>query len=301
MKQELEQDGWTLIEARTEAKGFIGKYWDLAKLYSKHRNNCDAVLVTFPGSFLVPLLWLLTRFPRKKLIFDAFVSQYDTLVCDRQKIGRLNPYAWLLWIVDFFSVLLPDECICDTQAHATFFSETFFIRPSKFRVVYVGSRDDIFKPVPTPERDHYDVVFYGTYIPLQGIEHILDAAAILEERCPVAKFTLIGSGQTYKEMRAKADQLSLTNVTFGDRLPFDELAVRLAQADLALGIFGTSRKARNVIPHKVFDAIACGVPVLTSRTPAIAEKYKDGNEVILCNAGDPAGMAQKIAECATSL
>ena len=55
----------------------------------------------------------------------------------------------------------------------------------------------------------------------------------------------------------------------------------MAHADACLGIFGTSPKARAVIPNKVYDALACARPVITADTPAIAELLRPDVEVMV--------------------
>ena len=147
------------------------------------------------------------------------------------------------------------------------------------------------KPNAQPE-----VLFFGTYIPLQGIEHILDAAEILQTTSPKVHITLLGSGQTKREMLQIAEEKKLQNITFRGRVSFEEIIPIIQQADLTLGIFGTSGKARRVIPHKVYDSLACGVPVVTEDSPAIREKYADDEKVILCKAGDGVDLAAKIAQ-----
>jgi glycosyltransferase involved in cell wall biosynthesis len=256
-------------------------------------------LVTFPGHYLVPFAWYLTRWPRKKLVFDAFISLHDTLVSDRKKVSPWNPYAWFLFCIDWLSYHLADEVLIDTEAHRQFFIRRFHLKPSRIRVIYLGTRDDLFtaKGTNNEKREtsqQCEVLFYGTYIPLQGIEHIIEAARILQEAHPNIHFTLIGSGQTHRSVRSLAEKYRLANVTFRDRVPYEALPGLIRSADLCLGIFGITEKAKRVIPHKVYDTVACGVPVLTADTPAIREKFRNGEEVILCKAGNPRDIAEKI-------
>lgn len=302
MCRKMEENGTKVFECHTEKKGVIGKYSDLAGQYKKLKSQADIVLVTFPGHYLMPLAWLLTRWPRKKLVFSAFISLSDTLVDDRGKVSWVHPYAWFLYLVDFFSCRMADEVLLDTKAHREFFIRRFRLKRKKVKVAYLGSRTDLFFPKETPKNpNRFDVLFYGTYIPLQGIEHIIGAAAILQPIQPNIQFTLLGSGQTYKQMRNLAEQKGVHNVSFEKRVPYTELPDRIRSAHLNLGVFGTSGKTGRVIPHKVYDAMACGMHVLTADTPAIHEKY-DGNERMhLCKAGDPAALADTIAKLSQEL
>ncbi len=298
----LKAEGSEIIECHTKARGFFRKCADLMRQYRHQRDGADTVLVTFPGHYLVPLAWLLTRRPRKRLIFDAFISLHDTLVSDRKKVAPWNPYAWCLFLLDWLSCHLADDVLIDTEAHRQFFIRTFHLKPERIRVIYLGTREDLFTPKksetinqkPITNRP-FEVLFYGTYIPLQGVEHIIEAARILQTTHPNIHMTLVGSGQTFPSIHAFAQKYQLQNVTFRNRIPYVELIDLIRGADLCLGIFGTSGKAKRVIPHKVYDAVACGIPVLTADTPAIREKFQDGQGVILCRAGDPQAIAERIA------
>jgi|TARA_Y100000310_G_scaffold71946_1_gene67869 glycosyltransferase involved in cell wall biosynthesis len=291
-----ESEGYTVIECLTDAKGFVGKHRDLLKQYKIHRKEYDALLVNFPGYYLMPIAWWLTRFPRKQVIFDAFISVSDTLVSDRRKVSWANPLAWMYYIIDVISCFLADEVLIDTEAHKRFFMKRFFLKAKKIRVVYVGTLKDLFHPGPKENKlpeGKFNALFIGSYIPLQGIEHILHAAKILNDQQDI-HITLIGNGQTYDEMTALAYDLGLKNVTFLDFMPIEELPHYLRSCDVALGIFGTSDKANRVIPHKVYDAIGCKVPVITAQNLAIGEKFTDGKEVFLCKTGNAESLAQAI-------
>lgn len=297
LKHFYEEEGYECVENRTDKKGFFPKYRELKKRYRK-QENFEAVLVMFPGQHLMPLAWFLTRFPRKKLILDAFISVYDTMVDDRRLVSKRSPYAWFLFIVDLVSCHLADEVLIDTKAHKDFFVKRFHLNPKRVRVIYLEARKDIFHPAPpTKKSDAYEVFFYGSFIPLQGIDVILHAAKILESEKHI-HFTVLGKGQTYPAMKKLAEELKLKNVTFVDGVPIEKLPDRIRSADMNLGIFGTSGKALRVIPHKVYDAVACGKPVITERSPAILERFEDGKEVILCNPGDPQDLAKKILTAA---
>jgi len=65
-----------------------------------------------------------------------------------------------------------------------------------------------------------------------------------------------------------------------------------------LGIFGTTAKAQRVIPNKAFQALACGVPLITADTPAAAELLTDGDSAVLVPPGDPAALAAAVRSLA---
>lgn len=295
LSREYKESGYEIVECHASKGGILRKNWDLWRQFRRVGHDADTVLVTFPGHYFLPLAWLLTRFPRKRLVFDIFISLWDILVFDRKKVSRRSPYALFLYCLDWMDCHLADEVLIDTEAHRQFLIQTFYLKPERVRVSYVSTRTDLFTPGEQKKRGEiFEVLFYGTFIPHQGIEHILHAAAILErEKFPV-HFRIIGGGQTSKQMYALAEELKLTSVSFEKSVPFEELPVYIRASDLCLGVFGTAEKVDRVIPHKVFDAVACDVPVLTAESRAVREKFTEGKDVFFVPPGDPEAIANSI-------
>jgi glycosyltransferase involved in cell wall biosynthesis len=126
------------------------------------------------------------------------------------------------------------------------------------------------------------VLFVGKLIPLHGLETILAAAQL----APDLEFRIVGSGQLARLLERRP-----ANVEHVPWIEYEELPQELHRAKCALGIFGTSAKARRVIPNKVFQALACGTPVVTADTPAARELLRDGESALLVPPGEPEALA----------
>lgn len=254
----------------------------------------DLLLVGFRAHADVPLARLLATVRKVPLVFDPLISRYEEKVIDRRLVRARSPLArWYQW-TDRLGCRLADLVLLDTNAQIAYFSGTFNVPRSRFRRLWIGADDEIIAPRPRGGNDRFTVFFYGRFSPLHGIEHILSAARDLERRGVAAQFVLVGGGQTYEALRRLALDLRLQTVTFRDPVPYKELGVLMAQADVCLGIFGTTARVERVIPNKAFDALAAARPLVTADTPAVREALVHGEHAWFVPAGEGRALADAL-------
>ena len=220
----LAENGMEVKLCRTDVDGIFAKYRDLYQKW-KGVSDADALYVIFMGYYFMPLAWYLARRRGIPVILDTLVSQYDTEVNDRKRLSRFNPRAWFLWIVDFISCSIADAIVVDTHEHKKFFADAFFVDARKIIVVPVGCRSDLFTP-GNKEKDPSDacvVEFHGGFVPLHGIEHILSAAKILQDKNENVRFLIIGGGQLSDAIAERSKKLMLTNIEFQPRKRLEDL------------------------------------------------------------------------------
>lgn len=291
----LQRLGASLIEVHNSSK-WITRYALLLKMAID--KNFDLLFVGFIGHTDVPLAKIISLLKKCSLIFDAFISLYDSTVRDRKLVGPRSLVASRLYYTDWLACRLADIVLLDTETHIDYFMQTFRLPRSKFQRLWVGSDDEVMFPrEEVPLADWFTAFFYGSFIPLHGIEHIIHAAHLLESQGERVEFIIVGSGQTYPEMRQLAEQLSVKAIHFLGKVPYEDLPRLMSMSHICLGIFGTTPKAQRVIPNKVFDALAVARPVITADTPAVREAFTHGENVYLC----PPGNGEALAEAILSL
>jgi len=92
----------------------------------------------------------------------------------------------------------------------------------------------------------------------------------------------------------------LNNVAFEDWMPYEQLPARIQQADILLGVFGTTPKAGRVIPNKVFQSLACGRPVVTRSAEAYPAEllHAENSGLVWVAPGDAQALADRVASLA---
>jgi glycosyltransferase involved in cell wall biosynthesis len=250
----------------------------------------DLIFVGFFGHFLMLPFHPIAN---QKVIFHPFISAYETLVEDRQHYSKNSLPARLAFWLDRISCKNSSHILLDTKANIDYFSQTFGIPGSRFSKIFIGSDERLFSPRLYDRVGNKSIVlFHGSYLPLQGIDVIIEAAHLLEGRGDIL-FRMVGRGLGYERIFSIAQTLGLQNIEFLDSVPVDQLPNLIAKADICLGgHFGISAKANRVIAGKTFQDIAMGKATIVGDTSA--------NHELLTHRLDawftPTGNAQALAE-----
>jgi glycosyltransferase involved in cell wall biosynthesis len=247
----------------------------------------DAVIVPYLGQADAVAARRLVRKRGAPLIFDPYVSLFETVIGDRKLAPSRSLAAHAIRLLDVRAFKAADLVVVDTASHGDLIADQLRLGSWRRHVIPVGAEADVFVSRPLPAgRSTTSVLFYGSMIPLHGIETIVRAAAGLRDRGSV-RFTVIGTGQEHAKARALAAQLNAGSIIeWRDRVPYDLLPSVIAEADICLGIFGTTRKAHAVVPNKVYQALAVGRPVVSADTPAMREWFTPGVDCLLTRPGD---------------
>jgi glycosyltransferase involved in cell wall biosynthesis len=123
--------------------------------------------------------------------------------------------------------------------------------------------------------------------PIYDNETALRAFAIVRQRFPDATLTIAGTGPDEPVLRALAAGLGLgTAVRFAGWLDRDAMAALYRGADASLN----ASRADNM-PNSVLEAMASGVPVVSTNVGGIPFMIDDERTALLVPVGDPQAMA----------
>jgi glycosyltransferase involved in cell wall biosynthesis len=258
-----------------------------ARLFRRPREKFDALIVGYPGH--LDLAAARRAAAGRPIVFNPLVSLYDTFVLDRGRFGSSSRAGRALKAIDRRALREADLVVADTRANAGFLADLGGLRREKVEVCFVGAEERVFSPGWKPVQP-FQALFVGKLIPLHGVATVLEAARVAAD----LSFRIVGSGQLEPLLRG-----SPPNVEHVEWVDYEQLPLELHRAGCALGVFGTSEKASRVIPNKVFQALACGVPVVTADTPAARELLVDDESALLVAPGDAPALAaavQRLAE-----
>jgi len=263
----------------------------LKKLLRQTPITGSAVLIPFPCHHEVPVV---RKFTRKPIVFDCLISRYMSKVFDLKAVSRYSIHAWANRRADKRALDAADVVLCDTTAHKDYFINEYRISPQKIQPVYVGYNSDDFYPLPNivGGTEKTIVGFYGSFLPLHGIDQIIDAATLLKEYRDI-HFELIGEGYTFAKIKDAIESRGLRNISLLGKQPYSSLNGYINHWDICLGIFGTTLKSDLVIPNKIYHYAGCKRPFITKDSPAIREVFNSETDGMLCS-NTPEAIAQSI-------
>ncbi|BDZ48176.1 hypothetical protein GCM10025867_04170 [Frondihabitans sucicola] len=242
---------------------------DLRTLISWARRS-DVLVLSELRLAHAAIVWFAGLVTGSAVVVDGFVGLHETAVGDWQSTSPRSLRARSLAYLDRIAFCAADLYLIDTAARATLLA-TRYGRAEKIVVLPVGAPAWAVPQAPREAQDRLRLLYYGNYIPLHGLDLVVDA---LHELVAEHDFevTFIGNGALRAGIESKITGAGLADrSTFVDEIRESQLLGRIAAADVILGVFGSSAKATSVVANKVWQGLASGRIVVTADSEATRE------------------------------
>jgi len=184
-----------------------------------------------------------------------------------------------------------DQVITVSECSAREIERLIEIPSSRIRVVYNGVDTNLFRNNNGIAKEPGSMIFVGnTEDRKKGIIHLLQALRLIKGECPV-KLTIVDGGSpetTYAP--ALVSEYGLEDqVTIVRRLSGEDLVRRYSSAEIAAvpSLF-------EGFGFPAAEAMACELPVITTKAGALPELVSDGDNGILIDPGDVQALAAAI-------
>ncbi|KAF0281239.1 glycosyltransferase family 4 protein [Spiribacter roseus] len=266
---------WTYITANA---GFLKRTLDylsfmvtgfLAALFVR---RIDVVIGTSPQFFTNCAAWLLSAIRRRPFVFELRDLWPESI----KTVGAMED-NWVIRLLERLELFLyrrADVVIAVTHSFRRNLIERG-IDQNKIHVVTNGVDLSRFHPMARDgelaQSLGLEGAFVAGYIGTHGMAHsletLLDAAAALQARKddPVAsriRLVLLGDGARKAGLKARAAEMDLRNVVFLDTVPKDEVPRYWSLLDVSIIHLRRDPNFTQVIPSKLFECMAMGIPVL---------------------------------------
>jgi len=285
-------EGCEVFDASNTRRGLLRYFETIWKtLRIRLRHSPDVYVLGFRGHEIFWVIRLIAI--GKPLIFDEFMSPSDALLSEAKGgfLGRLA--GVLVYPLEWLCLHFSARCLTDTVLHRQFIADRFAVGEEKIDVVYVGA---VPSEVTPSEQDASDdkplsVLFYGTFLPLHGMDVLLRACKLLEGK-PIEFRIIGGTGKALARFKSLLSELQPGNVVHDTWVDFDELQTSvIPNADLCLGgPFGGTPQARRVITGKAFQFLEQSKATVIGKVDEPVA-FVDRRNCLLVEQADPESLA----------
>lgn len=173
----------------------------------------------------------------------------------------------------------------------------------KLRVHHCGTSTAQFSPSEAKTGSRFDIVCVASLRTVKGHEHLLRAAALLASRGVHFACKLIGEGPEEERLRRLARALGIEQrIHFLGSLPRDLVIEELRRADAGVLTSAPDAEGRKEgIPVALMEAMACGLPVVSSDMSGIPELVRDGVDGFLTPPADSTAIAAALERLASDV
>lgn len=264
----------------------VGKKFSLKKLIALLRMAKEYdVIVTHHANIPLQLYYfLICLFNRKaKKVMVAHSCFEREFYYSGPKLKRLF-YAWLL----NQDIKKTDKIIFVSQAGKISYLKEFSIKEAKTAVIYNGISDKKINLINNINDEYLRLTYIGRLVEVKGVQHLLGAVKILENKGLKLKLTIVGDGDYRTTLEEMAKQYQLVNVRFeGTQRSLEKYYEQT-------NIFVYPSICEEVFGISLVEAMAKGIPCAAFKVGGIPEIIKDEYNGILCENISDEGLADAI-------
>jgi glycosyltransferase involved in cell wall biosynthesis len=140
------------------------------------------------------------------------------------------------------------------------------------------------------------IVVVSRLVAKKGLLDLLEALARVRAGGSAFECVILGDGPLREDVAAAISRLALEgSVELAGPATLAQVRAALRSADLyALTPFVTEDGDREGLPSSLLEAMACGIPVVSTRTAGIPEAVVHGDNGLLAEPRDVAGIAAQL-------
>lgn len=281
---------WSFVAAN---EGFLKRTLDhLSFMFSSIGagilvRRIDVIIGTSPQFFTVCSAWVLSLLKAKPFVFELRDIWPESI----RVVGALNNEILFKGLekIELFLYRRANKIIVVTNSFKKILSERG-VSPQKIYVLTNGVDLERYKPQKRNlalldrinlKDDDFVVGYIGTIGLAHALDTVVDAARILSKKSETGniKFILVGNGAAKKKLIDRAN--GLDNVIFIDTVSKEEVINYWSLLDVAIIHLKKSNLFRSVIPSKMFECMAMGIPIVHGVDGESAEIVKRHNAGII--------------------
>ena len=301
-------DVWRVKTYIASNEGFIKRTIDFLSfmftsfMFGLFTKKVDIVIGTSPQFFTVISSWALAKIKRVPFIFEL----RDIWPASITAVNAMRS-GWLIHLLEKLELFLyhqSDLIICVTQSFKLDLQRRGVPR-QKIKVITNGVNLAQYNHLPEKDLELSELYnlkgkFVAGYIGTLGMAHALNTiieAAILLKKFENIKILLVGGGSDRSRLVEMVKARNLSNVLIIERQPKEKMQKILSLCDLSIVSLKDTPLFSSVIPSKIFESMAMGIPILMSTPIGEATEIIQENKVgIVIPPENPISLSQAILD-----
>jgi glycosyltransferase involved in cell wall biosynthesis len=173
---------------------------------------------------------------------------------------------------------------------------------SKFSLIYHGVNLKDFQPVSNPGAGSPQnvplILSVGRLVEKKGFQELLEALFIVKKTGEPFQCAIYGSGPLADQLEAWIDEHDMTGdvLLMGDRTQQELISIYQTATLFALTPVQTEDGDRDGIPNVLVEAMAVGLPVITTRVAGIPELVENNQNGLIYQPHDVEGISSGIVD-----
>lgn len=224
-------------------------------------------------------------------------ERYATAMRAEHKKGRACHFAWKnrLWhriyhqTMYSFSILSADYAVIANREGCIVAQLKYRRDPSRIWFVPNGTDERFFITRNYEQRRPLRLLYVGTWLDRKGIYYLADAFSLLASRVPDATLTVAGCLVSADEVQSYFAQELRDRVHVIPFVKHEGMAAVYAEHDIF--VFPSLMEG---MPLTLLEAMATGMPVVTTNTCGMADVVEDGVNGLLVPSADAEALAASV-------
>ncbi len=134
------------------------------------------------------------------------------------------------------------------------------------------------------------LIFVGRLTPIKGVRFLIKAMALIRQQHLGVRLLIVGDGEERQNLEELADKLNLKKwVSFLGQTPSERIPEYMVASD----IFVLPSLSEG-FPLTILEAMASGLPIVTTRVRGLPEIVKDGENGFLVEPQNPGQIAERV-------
>ena len=146
----------------------------------------------------------------------------------------------------------------------------------------------------TKNRNEFRMIYHGTIAERFGLVVVLKALKKVIKTFPLVRLDIYGKGDGVPDLEYWIKKLQLSKIVkYHGQIELDKIPQKILQADLGIVTYLHSEATKLMLPLKLMEYIAMGIPILTVKNIPISY-YFNSNELVFYRANDPDSFFNKL-------